>query len=172
MATLLIIEDEVVLARNMGRFLERQGHDVHVANDGHQGMDVFFNVQPDLVVLDYQLPGLDGVEIVRRIHAENPSLPVVMVTGHGTVSLAVEAIKSGAMDVLTKPITLEALRALVERALEQRQQRNVLAYYREREVASTGSQTLLGDSPAMVQLREMIQLFARQEPADRSPPGR
>ena len=168
MAQLLIIEDELVLAKNMARFFERQGHDVAVAHDGPAGLALAREVMPDVVVVDFQLPGMDGVEVIKALRQLDDQMRIVMVTGHGTVAVAVEAMKAGSMDILTKPVTLESLRDVVERAVSQRNERRTLTYYKERDKLGTGLDNLVGDSPAMQQLRSMLQALAAHEPTDRS----
>ena len=168
MAQLLIIEDEQVLAKNMARFFERQGHDVSVAHDGPAGLALARDVLPDVVVVDFQLPGMDGVEVIKALRLLDDQMRIVMVTGHGTVAVAVEAMRAGSMDILTKPVTLESLREVVERAVSQRNERRALTYYKEREKQGTGLDNLVGDSPAMQQLRTMLQALAAHEPTDRS----
>jgi DNA-binding NtrC family response regulator len=168
MAQLLIIEDELVLAKNMARFFERQGHDVAVAHDGPQGLALAREVMPDVVVVDFQLPGMDGVEVIKALRQLDEQMRIVMVTGHGTVAVAVEAMKAGSMDILTKPVTLESLREVVERAVSQRNERRTLTYYKERDKLGIGLDNLVGDSPAMQQLRTLLQTLAAHEPTDRS----
>ena len=112
----LIVEDEAVLAKNMCTYLERHGFTVAVAASAEEGLERMASFRPDAVVLDFNLPGIDGLQMLARLRAQDPDLAVIMVTGHGSVELAVDAMKGGALDFLTKPVPLAKLRLLLERA--------------------------------------------------------
>jgi DNA-binding NtrC family response regulator len=169
MATLLIIEDEVVLAKNMARFFESAGHLVEVANDGAAGVQTAHRIQPDVVIVDFQLPGMDGLEVIRTLRKQDDPPRIVMVTGHASVTLAIDAMKAGSMDLLTKPVTLQSLKEVVERALTERGERRALDYYRQRDARNASLDALVGQSVAMQSLREMIRNISAIEPADASP---
>lgn len=171
MATLLVIEDELVLAKNIARFFSAAGHTVEVANDGNEGVEMAKNGLPDVVIVDFQLPGLNGLEIIRTLRLSADPPYIVMMTGHASVSLAVDAMKAGSMDVLTKPVALSDLKNIVARALKERGARQALDYYRSREVRNGGVETLVGESVAMTSLRSLIGTVARLEPADQSAPA-
>jgi DNA-binding NtrC family response regulator len=169
MATLLIIEDEQILAKNIARYFEKLGHTAEVVHDGAEGVQTAERLQPDVVIVDFQLPGMDGLEVIRALRRFDDPPRIVMVTGLASVSLAVDAMKAGSMDLLTKPVTLTNLRAAVERALADRGERRALDYYRRRDAREASLDALVGASPAMQGLREMVRSFAAIEPADRSP---
>ncbi len=169
MATLLVIEDELVLAKNIARFFEKSGHVVEVAHDGVAGLQAGLRVQPDVVIVDFQLPGMDGLEVIRALRKVEDPPRIVMVTGHASVSLAVDAMKAGSMDLLTKPVTLQSLKDVVERALAERGERRALEYYRERDARHASLEALVGTSLAMRQLRELIRTVSTAEPTDQSP---
>lgn len=169
MATLLVIEDELVLAKNIARFFEKSGHLVEVAHDGVAGLQAALRVQPDVVIVDFQLPGMDGLEVIRALRKVEDPPRIVMVTGHASVSLAVDAMKAGSMDLLTKPVTLQNLKEVVERALAERGERRALDYYRERDARHASLEALVGTSLAMQHLRELIRTVSGTEPTDQSP---
>ena len=169
MATLLVIEDEVVLAKNIARYFEKEGHLVEVAHDGAVGVQTALRIQPDVVIVDFQLPGMDGLEVIRALRRQEDPPHIVMVTGHASVTLAVDAMKAGSMDLLTKPVTLSSLKEVVQRALTERGERRALDYYRRRDASQASLDALVGTSDAMRNLREMIRTFSSIEPADRSP---
>jgi DNA-binding NtrC family response regulator len=169
MATLLVIEDEQVLAKNIARFFEKAGHLVEVANDGVGGLQTALRIQPDVVIVDFQLPGMDGLEVMRALRKQDDPPRIVMVTGHASVTLAVDAMKAGSMDLLTKPVTLQILKEVVERALAERGEHRVLDYYRQREARQASLDALVGDSSAMQSLRDLIRNVSGIEPADQSP---
>ena len=169
MATILVIEDELVLAKNFARFFEKMGHLVEVAHDGVSGLNAAMRVQPDVVIVDFQLPGMDGLEIIRALRKVEDPPRIVMVTGHASVTLAVEAMKAGSMDLLTKPVTLQSLKDVVDRALAERGERRALDYYLQREARHASLDALVGTSQAMQSLRELIHAVSGIEPTDNSP---
>jgi DNA-binding NtrC family response regulator len=169
MATLLVIEDEQVLAKNMARFFEKLGHLVEVAHDGVLGLQAAQRIQPDVVIVDFQLPGMDGLEVIRALRKAEDPPRIVMVTGHASVTLAVDAMKAGSMDLLTKPVTLQNLKDVVDRALVERGEHRALDYYRQRDAQQASLDALVGTSSAMQSLRHLIRTVSGIEPADQSP---
>ncbi len=116
---LLTIEDDPLVRKAMASYLESLGYSVHQAVDGTEGLKVFRQVRPALVLTDLRLPGTDGMEILSTIRAESPDTPVIIVSGMGTADDAIKALQLGAQDYVTKPITDMALLAhAVNRALE------------------------------------------------------
>jgi DNA-binding NtrC family response regulator len=169
MATLLVIEDETVLAKNIARFFEKEGHLVEVASDGAVGLQAALRIQPDVVIVDFQLPGMDGLEVIRALRKVDDPPRIVMVTGHASVTLAVDAMKAGSMDLLTKPVTLQSLKDVVQRALTERGERRALDYYQRREASQASLDALVGTSTAMQELRDLIRTVSSIEPTDQSP---
>ena len=155
-AAVLIIEDEATLAKNMAAYLARYGYDVATADTAETGLEELERYKPDLILMDFHLPGMDGLQALARIQELSPGMPVIMITGHGTVELAVEAMKAGVYDFLTKPVPLAKLRLLVDRALKESRQEEALSYYRRREASLGDLDGLLGDSPPMLALKQRI----------------
>ncbi len=153
---ILIVEDEATLAKNMRIYLTREGFEVRVAETAEEGLAVLDVFRPDAVVLDFNLPGMDGIEAIERIKAEAPEAHVIMVTGHGNVELAVEAMKRGAFDFLTKPVPLAKLKVLLEKAFGEVQRDNALAYYQRRDAQQTDLDSLLGESAPMRALKSTL----------------
>lgn len=169
MALLLVIEDEVVMAKNIARYFEKLGHTVDVAHDGLAGVEAARKILPDVVIVDFQLPGLDGVEVIRALRKLDPGMRAIMVTGHASVPLAVDAMKAGSIDLLTKPIALASLKAVVNRALAERGTKLALDYYQKREANESSLDALMGESEPMAALRDLVRIIAVSEPTDRSP---
>ncbi len=169
MAMILVIEDEEVLAKNMARYFEKLGHTVEVAHTGPAGVEAAGRAMPDVAIVDFQLPGMDGLEVIRALRRMDAQVSIIMVTGHASVPMAVDAMKAGSMDLLTKPVSLANLKAVVDRALAERGTRLALAYYQKKEADQSSLEALAGESPPMRALRQLIQTLAASEPNDGSP---
>ena len=117
--TVLVVDDEKNVRLTLRRALEDLGLTVATADDGTEALSRLDEVDYDLMLLDLRMPGLDGLETLERTRRQAPDLPVVIVTAHGTVKNAVQAMRRGAVDVLLKPISLDALRDLVDRVFRE-----------------------------------------------------
>ncbi|MDB4875040.1 MAG: hypothetical protein JWM41_1486 [Gemmatimonadetes bacterium] len=155
--TVLIIDDDPSAAGFLNTALTRAGWTADVARTGMAGLQAYDAARPDLVLLDYDLPDVGGFEVLHALRARDPDATVIMVTGLGDVSTAVEAMRLGAENFLAKPVNLSHFEAAVERAHEKAvlKQR---ARYHEARVAESVSGVFLGDDPAM---REVSRLVAR-----------
>ena len=118
--TALIIDDEPTLARNIGVFLEREGLQAEVALSGEEGIMRFASNPAQVVILDYNLPGANGLDVLSRLLATAPNTRVIMITGSGSEDTAMAALKGGAADYLKKPIQLAALKLVIDRVLTRR----------------------------------------------------
>jgi two-component system nitrogen regulation response regulator NtrX len=116
---ILVIDDEAEIRRSVRMILEYEGYEVLEASSGPEGLTMTERDAPDLVFLDIKMPGMDGLEALQRIKASNESLPVVIISGHGTVSTAVEATKAGAFDFIEKPLASERVLVTIRNALDQ-----------------------------------------------------
>jgi two-component system, NtrC family, response regulator AtoC len=169
MATLLVIEDEPTLAKNIARFFQQHHHTVEIAADGPSGIEAARRLMPDVAIVDYQLPGLNGLEVIRELHRNDEQVRTVMVSGHANVAVAVDAMKAGSFDLLTKPVPLKTLKEVIDRALAAATTRRALDYYRRREAEHGGIEAILGDSRPVQALRELIAVLVQHEPSDASP---
>ena len=162
---LLVADDEKNIREGLAASLEMDGYDTICAADGNEAWKLFGKGDIDLVISDLRMPGLDGYELMRRILAETPGFPVVILTGHGTVENAVNAMREGAWDFLTKPVNLDRLSLLVKRALENRQ---LVLRQREMEAdleRNRLSGRMIGKSAAM---RKVIDTINRAAPTKAS----
>jgi two-component system, NtrC family, response regulator AtoC len=159
----LVIEDESVLAKNIAIYLERSGFEVRLASSAEQGLAMVEELRPDAIVLDFNLPGVDGLSALQRVREIDAGIPVVMMTGHGNVELAVQAMKAGAFDFLTKPVALSKLRLILEKAYGQARQDRALDYYRHRDAQSAVVETLIGDSVVMQALKQRLAQLCQAE---------
>src|SRR5689334_6524393 len=156
---ILIVDDEADIRMLIAGVLKDEGYATREAADTAQTLAAIQARQPTLVILDIWLQGggLEGIEILKQLRAEMPSVPVVMISGHGTIETAVEAIKLGAYDFLEKPFKSDRLLLVVERAIEAAQLRRENEELRLR---AGGDLDLVGVSPAANQLRQQIERVA------------
>ncbi|GHT52254.1 acetoacetate metabolism regulatory protein AtoC [Spirochaetia bacterium] len=153
---LLIVDDEKNIREGLAAALEMDGHEAITAADGTEGWKLFGRGDIDLVITDLRMPGMTGEELLRRIGTESPGLPVIVLTGHGTVENAVAAMRDGAYDFLTKPVNLDRLSLLVKRALQNREL--VLKHRRMEEELEHQKQfeTIIGTSAPMRKVFDTI----------------
>ena len=170
---ILIVEDEVILAKNIKTYLERHDFEARVAGDAAQALEGLDSFRPDVVLMDYNLPGMDGLALIGEFRRRDAQLPIIMMTAHGGVEVAVNAMKSGASDYLSKPIALAELKLVLQRVLKVERMEGVLAHYGQRESASHGIQALLGQSVAMREMRRTLRQILEAESAlqDGDPPA-
>ncbi len=131
MATVMVIDDEEGVCYAVQRMLRGLGHEAVAASTAERGLELMTAVRPELVILDVRLPGMDGLEALRRIRAERPELPVVVMTAHGNMETAIEAMKLGAHEYLTKPVDLDTAERTVTRLLSARRGSPVVRELRE-----------------------------------------
>jgi PAS domain S-box-containing protein/putative nucleotidyltransferase with HDIG domain len=117
MAKVLIVDDERSIRTTLSEFVKEDGHDVWTAENATDGLRLFSEVAPDVVVTDIVLPRVDGITLLRKIHEQSPQTQVVVITGEPTVDTAAEAVRQGAFDYLAKPITGGEIRATVASAV-------------------------------------------------------
>src|SRR4051795_1213088 len=165
--TVLIVDDERTLARAVKAFLAEAGYEAEVAGDAEQALALLETLRPDVVFTDVRLPGMSGIDLLRRIREFDPAIPVIIMTAYGTIEGAVEAVKLGAFDYMKKPVDLEELKLLADRARENAMLRQELSYYRRRaanEVPLTG---LLGQSASILAVMDQVRQVAE---LDETPP--
>ena len=160
-ARLLIIDDEDGIRASLRGILEDEGHTVFEAASAEAGVEFLERESVDLAFLDIWLPGMDGLECLKILQERHPGLPVLMISGHGTIETAVTAIKKGAHDFIEKPLSLEKVLLAVERAVEFHALKRENTALRSRAGTATGGP--MGASPVMVALRGQI---ARVAPLD------
>lgn len=130
--TILVIDDEIEVLKSFTMYLEDAGYRPIEARDGREGIELFARHRPDLVFTDLRMPAMDGLEVVRQIKSSAPHIPIVVISGAGGINEAVEAIKLGAWDYITKPVRdLSELELVARRALETSEIRNELTSLRK-----------------------------------------
>jgi len=156
----LLADDDESLRRVQEYQLTKAGFAVTTCADGHAALEEFRNNLHDLVVTDIRMPGLDGLELLRRLRAICPETPVVVITGHGTVDTAVQAMKEGAFDFLTKPFPTDKLHLTLERARKMARLQRENTELRRAVEQTFGFENLVGSSPSMRKLYEVLELTA------------
>jgi two-component system, NtrC family, nitrogen regulation response regulator NtrX len=121
---ILVVDDEVAIRESLRMTLEYEGYECILAATGQEALSLAERETPDLVLLDVKMPGMDGIDVLERLRAMNEALPVIVVSGHGTISTAVEATKKGAFDFIEKPFASDRVLVSLRNALDQRQLRD------------------------------------------------
>ena len=158
--TLLIIDDEKNIREGLGANFEMEGYNVKLAENGQQGLEFISKGDIDLVITDLRMPGISGEEVLRKVTTETPGIPVIVLTGHGSIDSAVDAMRNGAYDFLTKPLNLDQLTMIVKRALQARElslQHKQLKKEVENDMAFD---KMIGKSAEMQKVFEMIKKVA------------
>jgi two-component system, NtrC family, response regulator AtoC len=166
-ASILIVDDERTLARAIKAYLEESGYEAEIAGDAESALPLLTSLRPDVVITDVRLPGMDGVTLLKRIREFDSAISVVVMTAHGTIEGAVEAIKLGAFDYLKKPVDLEELRLVADRARETNALKQELSYYRKRAGREVPFGEIVGESRSMRAVLEQVRQIAA---LDETPP--
>jgi len=154
---ILVIDDEGAIRDSLRMILEYEDYQFVGAASGQEGLALAQRERPDLVLLDIKMPGMDGMEVLRKLHALDETLPVVMISGHGTTATAVDAIRSGATDFLDKPLSSERVIVTLRNALTQSELRTE---NRELRLAMESRYEIVGQSPALRQVLEAVKRAA------------
>ena len=157
---LLIVDDEGDFRESAARYFKRLGFLVDDAEDGEEALNITMNRKFDVVILDIHMPGMSGLEVLEKLRQRDPAPKVVMLTGGGTIENAVESIKLGAYDFITKPAKLDDLARLVNRACETQQLEKENKQLKEVIRRSEPSNEMVGDSPAMHEVFRLIERTA------------
>src|SRR5262245_8085875 len=154
---ILVIDDEAEIRRSVRMILEYEGYEVIEASSGPEGVTLVERESPDLVFLDIKMPGMDGLDALQRIKASKETLPVVIISGHGTVTTAVEATKAGAFDFIEKPLASERVLVTIRNALDQTRLRDENTSLKR---AVEVRHQMVGESPALRQVWDAIKRAA------------
>ena len=161
-ARVLIVDDEARMAEVIAAALRRAGHECETCASGAAALAALEARGADVVVTDWKMPEMDGIELLRRLHARRPGLPVILVTAHGTVPSAVAAMREGAFDYVTKPFDNDELRATVARALEMRRLERENRWLRQEVASRYAPEAVIAESAGS---RELLALVRRVAPS-------
>jgi two-component system nitrogen regulation response regulator NtrX len=160
MSSILIIDDEKAIRKTLSEILSYEGYKIEDAENGEDGLKKFNEKTFDVVLCDIKMPKIDGMEFLERAKASNPDVPVIMISGHGTIETAVEAVKKGAFDYVSKPPDLNRLLITIRNAMD-RQTLATEAKTLKRKVTKT--QQMIGSSEGIVRIKETIDKVAPTE---------
>jgi DNA-binding NtrC family response regulator len=158
---ILVVDDDESLRWVTQAQLQQSGYEVQAVADGDQALEAIRRDPPDLVVTDLKMPGMSGIHLLRKIRADFPEIMVIMVTAFGTVENAVEAMKAGAYDYITKPVNMEELRLIVNRGLEHLDLREEVRSLRSSLDKKYGFENILGQSKLLLSVLDMASRAAQ-----------
>ncbi|SHJ10289.1 two component, sigma54 specific, transcriptional regulator, Fis family [Geosporobacter subterraneus DSM 17957] len=159
MKKILIADDEKNMIWAMKKALKDERYRLITASDGEEAVKLTMEEEPDLILLDLRMPKLDGMEALKKIRRMNDKIPVIMLTAHGTMESAVEAMKLGALDYLSKPFDIDELKIIIERALDIGNMQQQIAFLTEELERSTGK-SIIGSSEKMNEVLEIVNRVA------------
>ncbi len=157
MAKILITDDERSIRNALKEILEYEKHEIDLAEDGQIAYDLIKNKEYDLILSDIKMPKLDGIELLKRVKSENPDQPFIMITGHGDVETAVDAIQKGAYDFIQKPLDLNRLLITVKNALDNK---DLIKETKVLKKKVSKKYQMIGESEALVWVKDMIEKIA------------
>lgn len=157
---LLVVDDDTLIRRSLAELLRGEGYQVAEAGTGAEALRVFAQAGPDLVVTDFNMPEVDGLQLLRELRARKPDLPVILVTGYGTVEQAVDAMKAGAYDYVSKPILDDEMKLAIRRALQERSLREENTDLKKRLDLRYGFDSIVGRDYKMQRIYDTIESVA------------
>lgn len=158
--TILTIDDEENIRNGLADNFELEGYNVKAAGSGKEGLKIIENESIDLVITDLKMDGMSGLEVVRQVTTKYPGIPIIVLTGHGSIDDATEAIKAGAFDFLTKPLDLDHLNIVVKNALRGKELAQQNKELKEKLLNKNNSLEMIGKSSELNRVRTMIEKAA------------
>ncbi|MEA3232857.1 MAG: sigma-54 dependent transcriptional regulator [Thermodesulfobacteriota bacterium] len=155
--SILIVDDEPTIVQSLTGLLSDEGFNTLSAFNGYEALKLIETESPDLVMLDIWMPGIDGIETLKEIKKDHPFLQVIIITGHGTIETAVNAIKLGAYDLIEKPLSIDKVIVAINNALNYRRLEEENRYLRKKTLEKN---SITGNSPAVVTLKQQIGMAA------------
>jgi len=156
---ILIVDDELVVRDSLARWFTSEGYETKALASAREALELA-DREWDLALLDIKMPGMDGIELQRRLKESDPDMILIIMTGYATVETAIQALKHGAYDYLTKPVDPDELSHLVEKALEHRRARREVVRLKENLKEIFPKTEMIGTSPAMKRVMEMVETVA------------
>jgi DNA-binding NtrC family response regulator len=160
---LLAIDDDQTLLQLFRDSFALPKYDLFLASDGSEAISTMGEISPDVVILDLNMPKMKGIEVLREIRAKDDEVEVIVLTGHGTIGDAVEAMRLGAYDFLTKPMTISHLQAIIEKAMEKRNLRRENVLLRRQIESKYAEEEIVWKSPLMGAVLDQVQRYAASD---------
>jgi two-component system nitrogen regulation response regulator NtrX len=157
MSNILIIDDEKAIRKTLTEILSYEGYKIEEAGDGEEGLKKFREKTFDVVLCDIKMPKMDGIEFLDKAREGNPDIPVIMISGHGTIETAVEAVKKGAYDYISKPPDLNRLLITIRNAMDKT---NLVTETKVLRRKVTKVEEMIGESPAIIKIKDTIEKVA------------
>ncbi len=162
-AKILVVDDEHLIRWTLEQHLGHEGYEVYTAEDGEKALQMVADLMPNLVLLDNQLPGIQGIEVLGRIKEIDKDIIVIMITAHGLLETAVKAMKLGAYDYISKPFNLDEITLTINKALETISLREEVKLLKEQQKTTARSYNIIGKSRAIQGVLDMIQKIAQSD---------
>ena len=156
MSRILVVDDEESMREFLRILLEKEGHEVSTAEDGEAGLHQAMDREADLVISDIRMPRLDGVGLLTRLREHGLETPVILVTAYASRDAAIQAMKQGAFDYITKPFKIDEIRLVIHRALAEAERRHRAEAATPAAAEEPVLQGIIGRSPKMVELYTLI----------------
>jgi len=160
---ILVVDDERLIRQSLEKGLAGQGFAVFAAGDGKTALRLTEEESPDLIVLDLKLPDLNGIEVLKGLRELEKDIPVLVITAYGSIDTAIQAIRAGAYDYITKPFDLEAIFLSINQALEASRLKKEVTYFRSQETIRSGLHRIIGQSPAIKEVGRWVRQIAQSE---------
>lgn len=158
--SILIVDDEPSILQSLGGLLADEGFEVIEATNGYEALKIIDAESPDLVLLDIWMPGIDGIETLKEIKKSHHILPVIIISGHGTIETAVRATKLGAYNFIEKPLSIDKVIVTINNALNFRRLEEENRYLRKKTLEKN---SITGNSPATIELKKDISIAAPKD---------
>jgi DNA-binding NtrC family response regulator len=158
---ILVVDDEPILRDSLEVALKTLGYEVMTARTGEEGLERFQKENPDLILLDHWLPGINGDEVLRRIKEDDPEIPVIVMTAQGSIELAVNSMKMGAFDFLVKPFDLDQMESLIRKGLDRVRLKKEVEWLRAQYQEKFRSGGIIGVSPKMKEILRLAEKVAQ-----------
>ncbi|MFZ2398891.1 MAG: sigma-54 dependent transcriptional regulator [Smithella sp.] len=158
MGKILIVDDELNMRLVLSAMLKKEGFDISSASNGREALQILQSNNMDVVITDLKMPDIDGMELLTSISGRNPEIPVIMITAHGTIATAVEALKKGAFDYITKPFDIDDLKNIISKAIKTRALKESELSLPPAEIERIG---IIGVSPKIMEVFDAIKRVAQ-----------
>lgn len=160
---ILVVDDEHLIRWSFSKKLESWGYKTETASTGEETIALMNNFNPDLVLLDLNLPDINGLQLLKKIKSLSPSILVIIITAYGTIEQAVQAIRDGAYDFITKPVNYENLQNTIRNAMEVQELKEEISFYKEMEKKERSYERIVGESKVLKEAIELALRGARSE---------